>query len=62
MEQAHFVAAGRENIEDERLAFYPTIAECVAAEKPNVVLFSSVLQCSEKPNAALGELVGSGAN
>lgn len=49
VEQAHFVDAGRKHIQDEKLIFYPTIAECVAEEKPNVVLVSAVLQYLEKP-------------
>ena len=61
VEQAHFVEAGREHIQDERLVFYPTIAECVAVEKPNVVLLSSVLQYLEDPYSVLDELVRSGA-
>jgi len=61
VEQAHFVEAGRKHIQDDRLAFYPTIAECVAAEKPNVVLLSSVLQYLEDPYAVLDELLRSGA-
>lgn len=61
VEQAHFVEVGRLHIQDERLVFYPTIAECVAVEKPNVVLLSSVLQYLEDPYAVLDELVRSGA-
>jgi putative methyltransferase (TIGR04325 family) len=61
VEQAHFVEAGRQHIQDERLVFYPTIGECVAVEKPNVVLLSSVLQYLEDPYAVLDELVRSGA-
>lgn len=61
VEQAHFFEAGREHIQDERLVFYPTIAECVAVEKPNVVLLSSVLQYLPDPYAVLDELIGSGA-
>ena len=60
VEQAHFVEAGREHIQDEQLVFYPSIAECVAVEKPNVVLLSSVLQYLENPYAVLDELVRSG--
>ena len=56
VEQAHFVEAGRKLIQDERLVFYPTIVECVAEEKPNVVLLSSVLQYLKDPYAVLGEL------
>jgi len=60
VEQAHFVDAGRKYIQDERLVFYPTIAECVAEEKPNVVSLSSVLQYLEDPYAVLDELAQSG--
>lgn len=59
VEQDHFVEAGRKYIQDERLVFYPTIAECVAVEKPNVVLLSSVLQYLEDPYAVLDELARS---
>ena len=62
VEQAHFVEAGRKHIQDERLVFYPTIAECVAAEKPNVVLLSSVVHYLEDPYAVLDELVRSGSD
>jgi putative methyltransferase (TIGR04325 family) len=61
VEQAHFVKVGRQHIRDERLVFYPTIAECVAVEKPNVVLLSSVLQYLEDPYAVLDEISCSGA-
>jgi putative methyltransferase (TIGR04325 family) len=44
IEQTHYVKAGREYIQDETLRFYPTIAGCLAENKPNVVLLSSVLQ------------------
>jgi putative methyltransferase (TIGR04325 family) len=62
VEQPHFVEAGRQFIQDEQLVFYSTIAECVAAEKLNVVLLSSVLQYLEKPYAILNELVRSGVD
>lgn len=62
VEQPHFVEAGREHIQDESLVFYPTIMECIASEKPNVVLLSSVLQYLEKPGEILEELMGCGAD
>jgi putative methyltransferase (TIGR04325 family) len=62
VEQAHFVHVGRQYIQDERLAFYPTIAECIAEEKPSVVLLSSVLQYLEDPYAVFDDLVRSGAD
>lgn len=61
VEQKHFVQAGRQHIQDERLAFYSTIAECVAVEKPNVVLLSGVLQFLEDPYALLDDVVRSDA-
>lgn len=60
VEQGHFVDAGRKHILDERLVFYPTIAECVAEEKPNVLLLSAVLQYLDDPYAVLDELACSG--
>ncbi len=57
VEQAHFVEAGRQHIQDDRLVFYSTIAECVTVEKPNVVLLSSVMQYLEKPYTILDELI-----
>lgn len=61
VEQSHFVEAGRNHIEHEWLCFYPTIADCISIEKPNVVLLSSVLQYLEDPYAVLEELIDSGA-
>ena len=49
VEQSHFMEAGRQFIQDEKLRFYETIDECIKTEKPNVVLLSSVLQYLEKP-------------
>ncbi len=49
VEQAHFVDCGKQYFEDEQLKFYHTIEECMANQKPNVLLFSSVLQYLEKP-------------
>jgi putative methyltransferase (TIGR04325 family) len=43
VEQAHFVACGREFIQEECLHFYPTIEECLVDRTPNVVLLSGVL-------------------
>jgi len=61
VEQAHFVKAGKQYIQDERLHFYETIDECVKAEKPNVVLLSSVMQYLEKPYEILECLSGTTA-
>jgi putative methyltransferase (TIGR04325 family) len=44
VEQPHFVACGKQNLQSERLRFYDTIEECAAEIQPNVVLLSGVLQ------------------
>jgi putative methyltransferase (TIGR04325 family) len=49
VEQAHYVQAGQQHIQDERLRFYYTISECVKYLPPNVVLFSSTLQYIPNP-------------
>jgi putative methyltransferase (TIGR04325 family) len=56
VEQPHFVSAGRAEFENEHLRFYPTIVESCAAARPDVVLFSSVLQYLEKPTELLAEI------
>jgi putative methyltransferase (TIGR04325 family) len=57
VEQAHVVAAGREEFTGEGLSFEPTLAAAVARVSPSVVLFSSVLQYLEKPWEVLAEAV-----
>lgn len=59
VEQKHFVECGREQFETEDLKFYYTIAECIQKAKPNVALFSSVLQYVPEPYAVLDELISS---
>lgn len=44
IEQAHYVQAGREHIQDETLRFYSSIDNCLSENKPNVALLSSVLE------------------
>jgi len=44
VEQAHYVEAGRAQIQDEHLRFYKSIDECLSENQPNVVLLSSVMQ------------------
>jgi putative methyltransferase (TIGR04325 family) len=44
VEQAHYVEAGCQNVQDESLRFYSSIDDCLAENKPNVLLLSSVLQ------------------
>lgn len=60
VEQPHFVETGQKEFADKTLAFFPNIAECVRAKKPNVALFSSVLQYMEKPYDILAEIMETG--
>nr|WP_305891690.1 methyltransferase, TIGR04325 family [Methylomonas sp. WSC-6] len=56
IEQPHFVQTGKSHIQDERLRFYFTIAECLTENRPNAVLLSSVLQYLEDPATIIKEL------
>jgi putative methyltransferase (TIGR04325 family) len=44
VEQAHYVDYGRSSVEDGVLRFFTSVDECVAAFRPNLALFGSVLQ------------------
>jgi putative methyltransferase (TIGR04325 family) len=57
VEQIHYVNAGLENIQDERLNFYNTIDDCILEHQPNVVLLSSVLQYLPNPFQILNEIL-----
>ena len=57
VEQAHYVKAGQEYIQDGNLRFYPTIDACLAENQPNVVLLSSVLQYLPKWENILNKLM-----
>ena len=62
VEQPNFVKAGREFIQNSQLFFYGSVSEAVAFHKPNVVLFSSVLQYLENPYLVLDEVSLLGAS
>jgi putative methyltransferase (TIGR04325 family) len=62
VEQAHFVDAGKRHIQDDTLVFYSSIADCVAKEKPNVVVLSGVLQYLESPYGLLDTLLHTSAD
>ena len=49
VEQAHYVEAGRTNIQSEHLRFFNSIEECLLFTRPNVILLSSVLQYLKAP-------------
>ncbi len=60
VEQAAFVARGRERFQTAELRFHAGIAECLAVSKASCLLLSSVLQYLEAPYAFLSEAVGMG--
>ncbi len=62
VEQSNFVEAGQAQIQDERLRFYYTNAECLRENQPNVILLSSVLQYLASPIAVLAELATTDAD
>ncbi len=57
VEQNHFVETGRKELEDGRLSFHDDLEDCLAAGKPDCVLFSGVLQYLEKPFDRLQEVI-----
>ena len=57
VEQPRHVEVGRSCLEDDRLRFYASITDCLAATKPNVVLLSSVLQYLESPYDVLAQVL-----
>ncbi len=57
VEQAQFVKVGRREFESAQLRFFETVEAAVAAESPEVLLLSGVLQYLEAPHAQLRELL-----
>ncbi|MCB0803365.1 MAG: methyltransferase, TIGR04325 family [Bacteroidetes bacterium] len=49
IEQNHFVEIGKNEFQNNQLKFYYTIDECFQEQKPNCLLFSSMLQYVENP-------------
>lgn len=60
VEQPVHVACGRAEFADGRLEFFPSIAECLATARPDVLLLSSVVQYLPEPHAFLAEVRGLG--
>lgn len=56
VEQAHFVKAGQDHVQNKSLSFYPSIERCLLENRPNAIVFSSVLQYLEKPENILKEI------
>lgn len=57
VEQKHFVDAGQNDFENERLRFYDDVNACIECEKPTILLMSSVLQYLENPYKTLDHLL-----
>jgi putative methyltransferase (TIGR04325 family) len=62
VEQPHYTQAGRKHLQDDTLFFYNTIAECLEATQPNVVLMSSVLQYIQDPKSIMADIAGARAS
>lgn len=56
IEQKHFVDTGKEFFEDEKLKFWYSLKECLSETKPDLVLFSGVLQYLEEPFSLIEEI------
>lgn len=61
VEQSHYVQSGMIHIQDDRLRFYESIEQCLKYNKPNIILFSSVLQYLPNPYSILKEISKCGA-
>lgn len=62
VEQPHYTHAGRQYLQDNNLFFYDSIAECLAATQPNVVLLSSVLQYLADHESIMAAIASVGAS
>lgn len=62
VEQAHYVACGREEFQDDVLQFHETVEACLAEGAVDVVFCSSVLEYLEKPYDVLADLTHSGVS
>lgn len=49
VEQPNYVDIGIKNFQDDKLRFYHDLDECVKTEKPDVIIFSGVLQYLSDP-------------
>jgi len=60
VEQTKIVELGKQHFETETIRFYYDINSCLAETKPDIILFSSVLQYIEKPYDLLQKALDSG--
>ena len=61
VEQSHFVMKGNASFQTSELRFFPTITDCLSSERPDVAIFSGVLQYLESPNTCIDEVGATGA-
>lgn len=59
VEQPQLVTWGRAEFETEQMTFHDSVGACVERIRPNVALFSSVLQYLNDPYVVLGDVVAS---
>jgi putative methyltransferase (TIGR04325 family) len=57
VEQPHYVAFGKAQLETEVLRFHRTIADCLSVERPNVAVLSGVLHCLPSPWPIVDEII-----
>jgi len=57
VEQENFIVEGKKNFQDNNLKFYFTIKDCLKENKPNAILFSSVIQYIENPYMFLDNIL-----
>lgn len=57
IEQPAYVACGRQEFQDDQLHFYHSLDDCLAHERPDVLLLSSVLQYLPTPHETLRALL-----
>lgn len=60
VEQSHFVDVGQAEVASDVLRFYPSIEACLASERPDVALLSSVLPYLEKPFDVMRSVMAAG--
>lgn len=61
VEQPHFIEAAKKNILVHNLDFHYSFFDYLLSSKPNIIVFSSVLQYLENPDEILDEVAKSGA-
>lgn len=57
VEQKKFVECGKHDFENEHLKFYEDLDDCFREQRPDAILFSSVLQYLENPYAILDKVL-----